>query len=157
MNPLRFFTRAGDAYAAIRMPGGYNATTRTYTWPGRKLQEVEEKNGHPLELKNMWAPDVIQMGRAADYKSFDTFQASVKARKFEYENGKLTYVSGAKDTYEYWAKGAQLPKLNGTTVNLNPAKAYDSPFLSMEHGQSKAVIHYTGYKDEVLDFSTPIK
>ncbi len=150
-----FFTRAGDAYAAIRVAdGGYQVTTRTYIWPNRKLQEVEEKNGRHLEFKDMWAPIVIQMGRAADHKSFETFQASVKARKFEYENGKLTYESEAKDHYEYWAKGAQPPKINGTTVNLNPAKTYDSPYLSMEHGQSKAVIHYPGYKDEVLEFAS---
>ena len=35
---------------------------------------------------------------------------------------------------------------------MNPAKTYDSPFLSMEHGSNKAVIKYPGYKDEVLDF-----
>jgi hypothetical protein len=150
-----FFTRAGDAYAAIRAAGpGYNVTTRTYTWPGRKLQEVEEKNGRHLELKDMWAPIVIQMGRAADYKSFEVFQSLVKTRKFAYESGKLTYVSEAKDIYEYWAKGAQLPKINGNTVNLNPAKTYDSPFLSMAHGQDKAVLHYPGYKDEVLEFGS---
>ena len=147
-----FFTRCGDAYAAIRMPEGYKVTTRTYIWPGRKLEEVEEKNGRHLELKDMWAPIVIQMGRAADYKSFEAFQASVKARKFEYENGKLTYESEAQDTYEYWAKGAQLPKINGATVNLNPPKTYDSPYLSMEHGSNKAVIKYPSYDDVVLEF-----
>ena len=147
-----FFTRCGDAYAAIRAPEGYTVTTRTYIWPGRKLQEVEEKNGRHLELNDMWAPVVIQMGRAADYKSFEAFQSSVKARKFEYENGKLTYVSEAKDQYEYWAKGTQLPKINGTTVNLNPPKTYDSPYLSMEHGSNKAVIKYPGYDDVVLEF-----
>jgi len=148
-----FFTRAGDAYAAIRAAGpGYDVTARTYVWPDRELQEVEEKHGRQLELKDMWAPIVIQMGRAADYASFDAFQAAVKARTFAYENGKLTYVSEAKDTFEYWAKGTQPPKINGETVNLNPAKTYDSPFLSMEHGSSKAVIHYPGYKDEVLEF-----
>jgi hypothetical protein len=147
-----FFTRAGDAYAAIRMPEGYTATTRTYIWPGRKLEEAEEKNGHFLELKDMWAPIVIQMGRAAEYKSFEAFQAAVKQRKFEYENGKLTYESEAKDSYEYWAKGAQLPKINGTALNLNPPKTYDSPYLSMMHGSSKAVIKHPGYRDVVLEF-----
>jgi len=92
------------------------------------------------------------MGRAADYKSFEAFQTSVKARKFEYENGKLAYESEAKDSYEYWAKGAQLPKINGTTVNLNPPKTYDSPFLSMKHGENKAVIKCPGYDDVVLEF-----
>ena len=147
-----FFTRAGDAFAAIRMPEGYTATTRTYIWPGRKLEEAEEKNGHFLELKDMWAPIVIQMGRAADYKSFEAFQAAVKQRKFEYENGKLIYESEAKDSYEYWAKGAQLPKINGTTLNLNPPKTYDSPYLSMMHGSSRAVIKHPGYRDVVLEF-----
>ena len=147
-----FFTRVGDAFAAIRMPEGYTATTRTYIWPGRKLEEAEDKNGHFLELKDMWAPIVIQMGRAAEYKSFEAFQAAVKQRKFEYENGKLIYESEAKDSYEYWAKGAQLPKINGTTLNLNPPKTYDSPYLSMMHGSSKAVIKHPGYRDVVLEF-----
>lgn len=147
-----FFTRAGDAYAAIRMPEGYTATTRTYIWPARKLEEVEEKNGHFLELKDMWAPIVIQMGRAVEYESFEAFQAAVKQRKFEYENGKLIYESEAKESYEYWAKGAQLPKINGTRLNLNPPKTYDSPYLSMMHGSSKAVIKHPGYRDVVLEF-----
>jgi len=147
------FTRVGEAYAAIRVLGdGYTITTRTYIWPDRKLKEIEEKNGHHLEFKDMWAPIVIQMGRAADYGSFESFQASVKKNKIEYQTGKLTYVSEAGETFEYWAKGAQLPKINGTTVNLNPAKTYDSPFLSMEHGARKAVIKYPGRDDLVLDF-----
>jgi hypothetical protein len=131
---------------------GYTITNRTYIWPARKLQEVEEKNGRHLEFKDLWAPVVIQMGRASDYKTFEAFQASVKARKFEYKDGKLTYVSEAKETFEYWSNSKQLPKINGTAVNLNPAKTYDSPYLSMMHGSNKAVIKYPGYEDVVLEF-----
>jgi hypothetical protein len=149
-----FFTRAGDAYAAIRVPGqGYRITTRTFIWPDRNLKEVEEKNGRYLELKDMWAPIVIQMGRAADYKSFEAFRASVKDNKFEYENGKLTYVSEAGDTYEYWAKITQLPRINNVEINLNPANTYDSPYLSMKHGAPVATISCPGHKPVVLDFS----
>lgn len=37
-----FFTRAGDAYVAIRPAGGgYTITNKTYIWPDRKLQEAE--------------------------------------------------------------------------------------------------------------------
>lgn len=106
-----------------------------------------------LELNDMWAPVVIQMGRAADYKSFEDFCAAVKANRFEYTDGKLTYVSHASETFEYWSKGAPPPRINGTEVNLNPPKTFDSPFLSMEHGTSKAVITYPGQKDVVLDFN----
>ncbi len=94
-------------------------------------------------------------GRASDYKSFDAFQAAVKARKFEYADGKLTYVSEAGETFEYPANKKELPKINGTTVNLNPAKTYDSPYLFMEHGSNKAIIHYEGYKDKALEFGSP--
>lgn len=47
----------------------------------------------------MWAPVVIQMGRAADFKGFEDFCASVKHNRFEYQDGKLNYVSEAGDTY----------------------------------------------------------
>lgn len=148
-----FFTRASDAYAAIRVAGGgYGMTTKTYVWPDRQLKEVERTNGHYLELKDMWAPVVLQMGRAKDYESFEAFQASVKDNPFTYEDSKLTYTSEAGDIYEAWAKFTSLPTINGKTINLNPVKTYDSPFLSMEHGSNKAVIRCRGLEDVVLKF-----
>jgi hypothetical protein len=100
----------------------------------------------------MWAPVVIQMGRAADYKSFEAFCASVKENQFVYEQEKLTYVSEANDKYEYWAKIAQPTRINGVAINLNPPKTYDTPYLSMEHSNFRAVISYPGYEDLILDF-----
>jgi hypothetical protein len=148
-----FFSRCGDAYAAIRAAGpGYALTDITYIWPNRKLKEVKETKGMFLELKDMWAPIVIQMGRTADYASFEAFQASVKENKFAYQDGKLNYTSEAGETFEYYANSKTLPKINGSTINLNPAKTYDSPFLSMEHGSDRAVISYPGYGDVMLEF-----
>jgi hypothetical protein len=45
----------------------------------------------------MWAPVIIQMGRAADHEGFEAFHASVKDNKTEYSDGKLTYVSEARE------------------------------------------------------------
>jgi len=45
-----------------------------------------------------------------------------------------------------------MPNINGATVNLDPPKTYDSPYLSMEHGSNKAVIKYPGYDDVALEF-----
>lgn len=147
-----FFTRAGDAFAAILIPGGYEATSRTYIWPRRKLEVAEEKRGFFLESKDLWAPIVIQMGRAADFKDFAAFQAAVKAGKTEYLEGKLTYASASGDVYEYWAKGARPHRINGNVLDLNPAKTYDSPHLSMPHGSSKAIITCVGHDPLELDF-----
>jgi hypothetical protein len=42
--------------------------------------------------------------------------------------------------------------VNGSTVNLNPAKTYDSPYLSMVHGTDLATVSYPGYQDLLLNF-----
>ena len=136
-----FFTYCGDAYVAIRVAGeGYHITDNTFIWPDRTLQEVKERNGHFLELNDMWAPVVIQMGRAADYKSFEAFCESVKSRLFVYKYEKLSYTSEAGDKYEFWSKLTQLPNINGKTLDLNPEKTYDTPYLSMLHGSDEAII-----------------
>ena len=148
-----FFTRSGGSYVAVRAASpGYRVTTRTYSWPNRKLKEIEEKHGHHLELNDMWAPIVLQMGRAADYQTFEAFCAAVKANRYVYADGPLTYASEANDQYEYWAKGAHPPQVNGVKVNLNPEKTYDTPYLSMIHGEAQAVISYPGHDDLRLNF-----
>jgi hypothetical protein len=108
-----FFTRSGEAYAAIRVAeGGYKISDKSFTQVNlaNKITttEIADKNGYFLELHGMWAPVVIQMGRAADYKSCEDFCAVVNGNRFEYKAGALTYVSTAKDTYEFWAKGCLL-------------------------------------------------
>ena len=144
-----FFTRDGNAFVAIRSAGaGYQITEKKAHSKERAIDPVDKW----LDFHDMWAPIVLQMGRAADYKSFEDFQAAVKASRFEYKDGKLTYVSAAKDKYEYWEKGTQPPRMNGTEVNLNPAKTYDSPYLSMVHGTKTATIKYPGFKDIELEF-----
>jgi hypothetical protein len=82
-----FFTRIGEAYAAIFIPDGYQVSDKGYEWPNRQIKEVEETAGHYLDLNDMWAPVILQMGRAKDYKSFEAFQMSVKENRFEWEEG----------------------------------------------------------------------
>ena len=155
-----FFPRNGTASAAIRpAAGGYVIPS-----PGmisyfddpmkadRKVISVDEQRGHYLELNDMWAPVVIQMGRAKDFESFEAFQTSVKENPFTYADGKLSYTSEAGDTYEAWMKFPQLPKINGETINLNPEHTFHSPFLKMKHGTNMAVISCAGQEDVVLKF-----
>lgn len=64
-----------------------------------------------------------------------------------------------KETLWLWAstEGTQPPRINGATVTLNPPKTFDSPFLSMVHGSSKAVIRYPGHEDLELDLQSESK
>jgi hypothetical protein len=136
-----FFTRAGGAYVAVR-PVNNDAYV---------IHSIED--GKMLDLPDMWAPVIVQMGRTEDYPDFDAFRASVQANRVMYEDGHLTYDSEAGDVYEFWSRGVQLPRINGHTPSLNPAKTYSSPYILGWHGEDIVTLSYPGVDSLVLDFS----
>lgn len=137
-----FFTQLGNAYCAIRPAGGgyTNASTGS---------------GHYLTLGDMWAPVIIQTGQAHNYSNFTDFQNSVIANALTYSAGIMNYTSEAGETFTFHANSKTTPKVNGATVNLNPAKTYESPYLSMVHGEEIATVSYAGYPNLILDFGDP--
>lgn len=138
------FLQAGNAYCAIRpAAGGYSVAVPT------------EGIDYDLQLGDLWAPVVIQTGQAANYKDFADFQSSVMANSFTYSSGILNYTSEAGHTFTIYANSKNPPRVNGTEVNLNPVNTYDSPYLSMVHGEPVATVRYPGYEDLVLDFNSP--
>ncbi len=103
-------------------------------------------------MSNIWAPVIIQMGQAANYADFAAFQASVIANALTFVTNTLNYTSEAGDTFTFYANSKTTPRVNGTTVNLNPTKTYDSPYLSMIHGTDLATVSYPGYENLLLNF-----
>lgn len=133
------FLQSGNAYCALRPAGG------TYS-------AVAAANGVDLSMSNIWAPVIIQMGQAANYADFAAFRASVIANALTFASNTLNYTSEAGDTFTFYANSKTTPRVNGTTVNLNPVKTYDSPYLSMIHGTDLATVSYPGYEDLLLNF-----
>jgi methionine-rich copper-binding protein CopC len=134
-----FFLQSGNAYCAVRPAGGtYTATTAAY--------------GVDISLSNGWAPVIIQMGQASSYADFAAFRSSVIANALSFSNNILNYTSEAGDTFTFYANSKTTPQVNGSTVNLNPAKTYDSPYLSMTHGTDLATVSYPGYENLLLNF-----
>ena len=133
------FLQSGNAYCAVRpASGGYTATVAG--------------SGVDLSLGNIWAPVIIQMGQAANYADFAAFQTSVIANALTFVTNTLNYTSEAGDTFTFYANSKTTPRVNGTTVNLNPTKTYDSPYLSMTHGTDLATVSYPGYENLLLNF-----
>ncbi len=133
------FLQSGNAYCALRpASGGYTPTTAAH--------------GVDLALGNIWAPVIIQMGQAANYADFAAFRASVIANTLTFSSNTLTYTSEANETFTIYANSKTTPQVNGTTVNLNPTKTYDSPYLSMTHGTDLATVSYPGYNNLSLNF-----
>lgn len=133
------FLEAGNAYCAIKPSNsGYSA--------------ISSARGYDLELDDMWAPVIIQTGQASKYNDFTDFQTSVLSNTLTYTSGTMNYTSEAGDRFTLYANSKTTPMVNGATVNLNPSKTYDSPYLSMVHGEDIATIRYSGYPDLKLDF-----
>lgn len=135
------FLQAGGGYCAVRpATGGYSA--------------VLGQRGFDLELDDPWAPVLLQAGQSSKHASFQDFQDSVQENQISYANGILNYTSEAGDTFTVYSNSRTTPKVNGTTLDLNPAKTYDSPYLSMVHGADVATVKYPGFEDLVLDFGS---
>ena len=138
------FTQSGDAYCALKpATGGYTS--------------YSADRGFELQLGDKWAPVVLQMGQASNYVDFASFQASVQGNAFAYAGATLDYTSEAGDTFTVYANSRTTPKVNGVTVDLNPAKTHDSPYLSMVHGEDTATFSYGAHSDLVLDFSGSVE
>ena len=137
-----FFTQLDNAYCAIKPAGGgYTAASAS--------------NDYELELNDQWAPVIIQTGQASNYDDFAAFQASVMGNTLTYVNGTMNYTSDAGDLFTFYGNSKTTPKVNGVTVDLNPTKVYDSPYLSMTHGEDVATVSYGAYTNLVLDFGIP--
>ena len=133
------FLQSGNAYCAVRpASGGYTAATAA--------------QGVDLSMGNIWAPVIIQMGQASSYADFAAFRTSVIANALTFVSNTLNYTSEAGDVFTFYANSKTTPRVNGTTVNLNPAKTYDSPYLSMTHGTNLATVSYPGYQNLLLNF-----
>jgi hypothetical protein len=133
------FLQSGNAYCALRPAGGsYTATASAH--------------GVDLSMSNIWAPVIIQMGQAANYADFAAFRTSVIANTLTFASNTLNYTSEAGDTFTFYANSKTTPRVNGTTVNLNPTKTYDSPYLSMVHGTDLATFPIPGYDNLLLNF-----
>ncbi len=133
------FLQSGNAYCALRPAGGtYTATAATH--------------GLDISMSNSWAPVIIQMGQASSYADFAAFRTSVIANALTFVTNTLNYTSEAGDIFTFYANSKTTPRVNGTNVNLNPTKTYDSPYLSMTHGTDLATVSYPGYDNLLLNF-----
>jgi hypothetical protein len=72
---------------------------------------------------------IIQMGQASSYADFAAFRTSVIANALTFSTATvpntLNYTSEAGDVFTFYANSKTTPKVNGSTVNLNPTKTYD--------------------------------
>jgi hypothetical protein len=136
------FVKSGDAFAAVKVVGGYNWVT-----PWKRRGSLRPKSF--VRLLNPDSPIVMIANDSADYDGdFAAFKATLKSQPITWADGVLKF---ATITHE----GPLAPgKVNGKVVDLRPPRLNDSPFIRSDWNSG---ITYIRKGDEALklDFSDP--
>jgi len=138
------FVKSGAAFAAVKVvAGGYQWT------PAWRHSESLAKDNKAFITLNADAPAILIVNQAADYNhDFDSFKTAVKAQPIRYADGALHFA-----TITFHGP-SRAPQVNGQTVNLAPARGYDSPFIRSEWNSGLIYIR-KGNDTEILDFRDP--
>ena len=130
--------RMPDAFAAVRPAWG------TYSWD----------DANWIRFSDPYAPVIMEVWQSSDFSNvFSLFKAALFAQTINVASGVLTYT-GLKDagTFTFYTQSAQMPKINGTTINLEPDYTFSSPFMN-EDWDSGIVTISKGERSLSLDFA----
>ena len=136
------FAESKGAYAAVRVVDG------GYSWEDEK----SKTKGEWLICDSEYSPVILEVGKKADYQSFDDFREKVTGGALTFEHEILRYTSIYGDTFTFFADYSQAPRINGEAIDYAPPKAYDSPFLKADW--NSGVVHIQkGTRSLALDFN----
>jgi len=137
-----FFAETDSAYAAVRVVSGEAAFE----------EESPDKRARILTCADDMSPVILEVARKADFPDFKTFRDTVQALPFHFDGTVLTYSGLSKDRFKFFADQSDRPQINGTPINLKPARVYDSPFVQSDWDSGVVTIQF-GDKKRDLDFN----
>ena len=88
----------------------------------------------------------------SDVESFDAFKAKVKACALSMKGPHLEYHTLYGDRLTFDASYKLPPAINGQSVNFEPKKVYESPFLNADYNSGVVTIS-KGERKRLLNFT----
>lgn len=131
----------GGAYAAVRV-----LHKQGYIW--------DDDNW--LRCVDDFAPIAFVTGSMAKYKTIEDFQTYLSSHQFTLKDGVMTYSFTDMDDRKATLtmdldNQTNLPTVNGQTIDLQPQRVFDSPYLYSENGSGLVTIEFNGRR-LLLDF-----
>lgn len=140
------FVQAPRAYAAVRVISGGADWQDDPALPGSGKSPW-------LSLRDEFSPVILEVAAKDAVPDFSTFQQKMLATAITSANGRLDYTSPFSNTrLTLFTDQSQLPQIDGKPLDLNPALAYDSPFLTAQFGGATVTIR-AGLDAVRLDFA----
>ena len=114
-------------------------------------------------MNDKTSPIIFQGADVGEYDAIPTLSAfvtRVKALPLTHDAlGRTRFTSLSGSTLEICADSVEIPKINGTAVDLVPSTMplYEAPpFLTAEYGEAVFEVHMDGHDSARLDFSGPM-
>jgi hypothetical protein len=136
------FAEAAGAFAAVHVVQGEFAWSDT---PATKF-------GRSLKCADGLSPVIIEVAAKTDYASFEAFRKAVLAQSVDVSEGVLNYRGLSGDRFRFALDQSRLPEVNAASLDLAPAKVYDSPFVQSAWNSGVVTIQ-KGARKTVLDFN----
>ena len=143
------FASNGKAFVGVKfLDGGYQWDAKQAVATPANFKQATDKSRI-----------LLHAGDIASHGSFDKFKADVLACRLNVTPDKVDYQFGPATNHLevtlYDAKAFDrftLPLINGKTVDLRPAKTYQSPYLNGDFGSDKIAVTVGPIK-RLLDFA----
>jgi len=143
------FASNGKAFVGVKfLDGGYQWDAKQSVATPANFKQATDKSRI-----------LLHAGDIASHGSFDKFKADVLACRLNVTPDKVDYQFGPATNHLevtlYDAKAFDrftLPLINGKTVDLRPAKTYQSPYLNGDFGSDKIAVTVGPIK-RLLDFA----
>jgi hypothetical protein len=121
------FAEAERAYAAVRILG----EDPSYAWDDDTWARSRDSA----------LPVIIEVSQKKAHAGLTAFIEAVLANRCEIQSDTLTYQGlDGSGTFTFDVSGDQLPQINGTPIDLNPPKTFDSPFLLEDYATGLVTI-----------------
>ncbi len=132
------FAKASNAFAAVKIVSG------NWTWDDERW----------LRCGDEYSPVIIEVVQSSDYPDgFESFEQAVLSQTVHFDEGILHYhgLRGSGE-FTFYANSDRLPELNGSSIDLAPAYAFQSPFLN--EPWASGIVHITkGQRELIVDVS----
>ena len=90
--------------------------------------------------------------RKASFSSYAAFRSAVLSMPLSIKNRKLNYTGLSGDSFTFYADYSHTPEINGTKVNYNPPKVFDSSFIRSQWNSGWVTIQ-KGSRKYIVDFN----
>lgn len=172
------FVQSGNAYAAVRPvvwdeewekeQKDKNSGTQTRFNSHKQTPTVRlaldtyiwKRERTVIELKDKFAPLIIEGGQKEDYATLDEFMADILDNPLELYKTvvpgfhTLVYTGCGEDAKEivFNTGNVEMPTIGGEYINYNYPMAFESPYINSKYKSGLIKMNY-GQMERILDFS----